>query len=153
MVLLSSFVGSVEMYVMAAFLAAAVVGLCVRPRHHGAAVTSFAIGTLEPDGPVESPMLEAEVMDDCSVILRRSGFCDMGADSTVALAITRIGFDIKIQERITLEGPLMPHAAAQFRIEGLGRERYHITYSSEPTGLMTAFTLPVKPGIRVSRKF
>lgn len=152
MMILSMFAGSVEFYVMAAFLAAAVVGMCVRPRRKGPAVTSFVTGMLTPGTAVEYPEIEAHVTDACEVIIRRSGFGRLGEDSTVALALTRTGFDISIQERITDEGAAIRNPVAVFLLDVLGRERYHIAYRSEQTGLFAAFTLPVKPGITVVRR-
>lgn len=156
---MSSFFSSVEFYVIAAVAAAAVVGLCVRPSHKGEARKYLLGSTLTADGgDDDTPRIDAEVSDDGTVILRRSGLRGLLRPSgAVSAAVTVAGFDIVVEERLTPgrdagdtpDAPIPTDAV--FALDFLGREHYHLRYYSEATGGMAAMPLHVRPGIRIGR--
>ncbi|MCM1483052.1 MAG: hypothetical protein NC043_01870 [Muribaculaceae bacterium] len=151
MVILSSFIHGVEFYVIASFLAAAVIGLCARRPGRGPALTMFSQGTLSST-PATEASITVCVNDDCSLTITRRGYSGLLSGASVALAITRIGFDLSIEERIVPSPDGYSVNTATFTIaEALGSERYHVRYNSEPTGLFSAFTLPVRPGITITK--
>ena len=98
---MSNFLTSTEFYVIAFTLAALLVGLIVRPRERGQAETTFASGSLSDD-PDTMPHLRFRCLDNGDVIIDRYGLSGLTTASTVALAINRIGFDLTIEERVTL---------------------------------------------------
>lgn len=130
-----------------------IVGLLVKPRERGQAETSFCTGTLGND-PDPTPRLEIRCLDNGDVVLRRCGLHDITDSATVALAVTRIGFDLEIEERVT-PGPHAhsPVECATFIIEGLAHERYHLRYNSSAFSTFIATTLPNRPGITFTRNF
>lgn len=150
-----SFFSSVEFYVIASVAAAAVVGLCVRPRERGAAITHLLAGRLGFGETGHAPAIGVAVDDHGKVTLTRYGLDgQIHASGAVSLAVTVAGFDITVEERLTagriVEGVEEP-VTAQFAIDFLGREHYHLKYYSEALGAMTAATLHVRPGIRFER--
>lgn len=99
MILLSVF-QSVEFYVIAAVVAAAIVAYSAKSGVHGPARQFLISGVLtKVDKPV-SPMIELICNDDGSVLLRRYGIEGVTLSGAVSLAVTVIGFDVKIKERI-----------------------------------------------------
>lgn len=106
--MLLTLLNSTEFYVILFTVAALLVGLIVKPRDRGAAETSFATGTLTTE-PDTTPRVEFECLANGDILLRRCGLTGLSADTTVALAITRIAFDVTIEERITPQP--MPGAA------------------------------------------
>lgn len=145
---------TVEFYVVMTLLAAAVVGLCVRPSGRGEAETIFVPGMLEGGavGGNGVPRIIVEVGDDLMVRIRRYGLEGATMESRVTLAITKIGFDIAIKER-RADVPAGEEAdMAIFQLDFLGAERYHVSYEVEETNLFASMTLAVKPGIRIERE-
>lgn len=142
---------SVEFYVMMVVVAAAVVGICVRPSRRGEAETIFSPGLLWFDEVAGEPRIEVEVRSDGTVAIIRRGIGLLGGESKVSLAITRIGFDLAIEERVADVPGGEPVNAAMFVLDFLGAERYHISYSAAHANLFTSLTLAVKPGLHVSR--
>lgn len=156
--------GSVEFYVIIFTAAALAVALIALPQNQGPVITSFASGHLEPViNPDATPAgvsissiesaLELRCLPDGTVELRRYGLPPLPPDSIVALAITRKGFDLSIQERITA-----PHGSemvgepmvAVFNIGHLANERYHLKYNSDPTSTFAIITFRNRPGLRSS---
>ena len=152
---MTGFLHSTEFYVILFTAAAMIVGLLVKPRERGQAETSFATATLDREVDT-TPRLEFQCLDNGDVILRRCGLHGLTSAATVAIAITRIGFDLEIEERIT---PGMPNPTdtpverATFTIKGLANERYHIRYNSSAFSTFLATTLPNRPGINFTRAF
>lgn len=153
---------SVEFYVMLFTIAALCVGILAVPSGRGRAETGFLTGKLDFD-PDPTPRVEFRCHDDGSVEMRRTGL-PSGLDNaaTVALAVTRTGFDISIEERVTpgtaasaglLESELMAVNRATFVIPGLAQERYHIKYNSDATSAFVALTLSNRPGLTAVRNF
>lgn len=173
------FLHSTEFLVSLFVVAALLVGLIVKPSRRGQAETSFARGELYPDADT-TPRVEFRVAPDGTLEISRCGLTDLTSADSVSLAITRIGFDIDIQERIVrndharvrrdpaadLPAPFRgafstpsPYGLtdaigrAIFRIPGLAPERYHIKYNSPAYSTFLATTLPLRPGISFTRPF
>lgn len=145
---------AVEIYVLLAVAAAAVVALCVRPSARGEAVTRLLAGRLcrLEDVSADSPRVDFECLDDGNVLLSRRGLKDMTESGAVSLAVTVIGFDVKVEERIVAgRGGDELVDTALFTIDFLGSERYHIRYVSEPTATAASLTLHNRPGMHVGR--
>lgn len=144
---------SVEFYVILLTVAALAVGLIVKPRDKGQAETSFAAGRLSRDVDT-TPRLQFRCLDNGDLEITRCGLTGLTSAATVAIAITRIGFDISIEERITpAAGDGEPIERATFIVPDLASERYHITYNSAAYSLFLATTLPLRPGISFVRPF
>ena len=144
---------STEFYVLIFTLAACCVGLIVKPGRRGQAETSFA-EAMTLDREVDTtPRVEFRCLSNGDVALIRSGLTGVTSADTVALAITRIGFDISIEERISPGRGGEPVERATFLLSGLGQERYHVKYNAPEYSLFLATTLPVRPGIEFTREF
>ncbi len=144
-------VGSVEFYVIVFCVAAAIVAYAAVPSRRGAAALHLIAGQLAEGDPEAAPALDILVDDSRRAIITRRGVRDVSDRGAVSLAVNVVGFDIKIEERITpgSAGPLMTQAT--FILDFLAPERYHISYHSEDSGLFAAFTLPVSEGIHIHR--
>lgn len=147
---------SIEFYVIAAVVASAVVGLCVRPSSKGEAVTRLLAGELSPardDGADSTPSIELLVEEDGSVTLTRRGLDGMvHASGALSLVVNVAGFDISVEERLTPgcpEADVPEPAEARFTLDFLGAERYHLRYYSEATGGLAVTPLHVRPGIHI----
>ncbi len=141
---------SVEFYVIAAVVAAAIVGLSALPARRGAARHHTAPGDLLPEATPAEPSLEARVDRDGRLVLVRTS---LPTDTIAAsLSIEIAGFDVNIVERLTAgrDRPAESNAA-MYVLDFFGAERYHFSFDSPQAGLFAAFTLPVRPGIRLSR--
>lgn len=97
------FFHTVEFYVIATVVAAAIVYLCTRPQSTRPVQTRFARAILEAetDAVGAEPSIEVTVRDDGMVMLTRHGLGHVRAGTVVALAITVKGFDVTLKERIT----------------------------------------------------
>lgn len=154
---------SIELCVVLFMAAAFVVALCARPHGTEPAETGFLTGELssEPPGqpagapahPEPSPSVEFLCRDDGAVVITRHGLQGLTEGATVALAVTRTGFDITVKERIApaREPGGAPVDTATFVLDGLGQERYHIKYDSEATSSFAALTLRNTPGLHAVR--
>jgi len=147
---MASWFHSVEFYVIAAVVAAAIVALSALPARRGAARRHSAAGDLLPEASAAEPRLEARVDDRGRLVLVRTS---LPTDTIAAdLSVEIIDFDVKIEERLTAgrDRPAESNAA-MYVLDFFGAERYHISFDSPQAGLFAAFTLPIRPGIRVSR--
>lgn len=155
---------SVEMYVMAAVAAAAVIALCVRPSSKGEARQYLLAGVLcDFDGAGDNGLVMSagdyaleqtilmECLDNGDVLLTRRGLAGMTDAGAVSLAISVIGYDVTIEERLVEKSGGQPVNTALFTFDFLAPERYHIHYISEQTASATAFTLHNRPGLHLSR--
>ncbi len=150
---------SVEFYVVLLTVAALVVGFLSSPSRRGPAETGFVTGFLRESrqGEPMEPSILIECLPDGNVTITRYGLHDLTDAATVALAVTRAGFDISIEERVTPGGArygasqAAPVDTATFILPGLGRERYHLKYNSQPTSTFAALTFRNTPGIRATR--
>lgn len=146
---------SVEIYVLLALLAAAVLALCMNPSKKGEAISHLLAGTFcqFEDNGIDSPIIDFECLESGNVLLTRRGLLNLTESSAVSLAITIIGFDITIQERIVIgNGSGEPINTALFTLDFIGAERYHIRYISEQTSSAASLTLNNRPEMHVSRQ-
>ncbi len=143
---------SVEFYVIATLVAAVIVAFAIKPSARGEARQYLLASTLL-QCDVATAEIELETMDDFSVRLVRRGVPDVSASGAVSLAVTVIGRDVTIEERIVYgRQPAEPVDTAVFVLDFLGDDRYHILYKSEPTGLFAATTFNNRPGYRVVKQ-
>jgi len=152
-VVVMDFFYSVEFYVIATLIAAVIVALALRPSSRGEARQYLLAGSLMKCD-VATAEIELEAFDDFSVRLVRRAIPDVTAAGAVSLAVTIIGFDIKIEERIVYGRNPMAESVdtAIFLFDFLAPERYHIQYVSEPTGLFVSTTFNNRPGYRIVRQ-
>lgn len=149
---------TIEFYVIASLLAAAVIAYAARPSDKGPARTFLYAGTLM--GPCDDPQasapagIVAEVNPSGTLTINRYGLDGIHATGAYSLAVKIIGYDVSIEERLTagaVTDVLM--SAATATVDCLApEERYHIRYNSERTGTFTAFTLTLRPGSKVMRR-
>lgn len=167
MILMSMF-QSVEFYVIAAVIAAAIVAYSAKNGAHGPACQYLIAGVLTKEDKHISPMIELICNEDGSVLLRRYGVEGVTLSGAVSLAVTVVGFDVKIKERIVegQPGPTMESTTmrddirlsyqdgdddemidtASFLLDFMAQERYFLSYTSETTGLFAATPLKNRPG-------
>lgn len=147
---------SVEFYVIIFAVAALVVGICAKPSGRGQAETSFALGSREYiTEPEPWPCVEFRTLADGRLQITRFGLLDVDRMS-VSLTITRIGFDVSIEERTAplRVGDDLPSTvpnAAVFILDDIGQERYHFKYNSEATSTFAALTYRNIPGMSTVR--
>lgn len=143
---------SIEFYVITAFIAAAVIGFSAMPSRRGAARTFLYPGTFFESTP-SAPGIVAEVGDDGALTIYRFGLENISASGAYSLAVKIIGFDVTIEERLTVGRRGEPsETAALARIDCLGQERYHFHYRNEALGRSAAFSLNIRPGNRIERQ-
>ena len=83
--------------------------------------------------------------DDGSVVLTRNGIEGVSTSGAVSLAVTIIGFDITIEERIVPGNNLdEPIDTATFVLDFLAPDRYHLKYNSSATSRFATTTLLVR---------
>lgn len=145
--------GSVEFYVYATVVAAAIVAYLARPSSRGEARQYLLAGELSntsnrawTDLPTLSPSISIIVRDDGAVVLFRHGVEGVSTSGAVSLAITVIGYDITIEERIVPGNNLDdPIDTATFVLDFLAPDRYHLKYNSSATSRFATATLLVRP--------
>ncbi len=147
----AQFFTSTEFYVIATAAAAAVIGLCVKPVSRREAKTYLLAGTTEAGIAPEPPALHLRCRNDGAVEITRTGLDNITDAGAISLAITVTGFDISIEERLVIADCGEPRNQATFILDFLAPEYYHIQYRSENTGLFSAFTLHVRPGIEIHK--
>ncbi len=140
----------IEVYVILAVVAAAVIAAVSRPGSRGAVTEHLLAGELLLPMPGVSgdASIEFRCLDSGQVVLLRHGLTEVYADGAVSLAVKVKGFDVEIEERIIYGSPACPHVAdAMFTLDFMAAEHYHVKFNSDRTGLFAAFTLHVRPGI------
>ena len=150
---MTDFLGSVEFYVYATLVAAAIVAFLARPSSRGEARQHLLAGELSnasnrswSDINSVQPAISLIVRDDGAVVLFRHGIEGVSSSGAVSLAITIIGFDITIEERIVPGNNLDdPIDTATFVLDFLAPDRYHLKYNSSATSSFVATTLLVRP--------
>lgn len=144
--------GSIEFYVVAVFLAAAVIGLAAMPRTKGEVRTFLYAGELAPDSTPSEAGIVARVDDRGRLEIYRYGLEGISMAGAYSLAVKIAGFDVTIEERLTAGPQNAEEAAIGFAsIDCLGTERYHIQYRSEASGRSAAFSINIRPGNEVKR--
>lgn len=139
---------SIEFYVIAVFVAAAVIGLAARPHGRGAVRTFLYSGELSDAGEPSEAGIVAHVDGRGMLEIYRYGLEGLDAYS---LAVKVSGFDVTIDERLTPGRRSGMPQTGYARIECLAAERYHIQYKSEATGRSAAFSLNIRPGNKIVR--
>lgn len=150
---MTDFLGSVEFYVYATLVAAAIVAFLARPSSRGEARQHLLAGELSnasnrswSDSNSAQPAISLIVRDDGAVVLFRHGIEGVSSSGAVSLAITVIGFDITIEERIVPGNNFDdPIDTATFVLDFLAPDRYHLKYNSSATSSFVATTLLVRP--------
>ena len=145
--------GSVEFYVYATVVAAAIVAYLARPSSRGEARQYLLAGGLSnvsnrawTDLPTLPPSISIIVRDDGAVVLFRHGIEGVSTSGAVSLAVTVIGYDITIEERIVPGNNLDdPIDTATFVLDFLAPDRYHLKYNSSATSRFATATLLVRP--------
>lgn len=123
------------------------------PSRRGAARTFLFGGTLRTDAAPSEPGIVALVNDRGELEIHRFGLEYMSEDGAYSLAVTIIGFDVTIEERLTPGRlPLNNVTAAYAAMDCFGAERYHFQYRSEVLGRTTSFSLNIRPGNRLERR-
>ncbi len=147
--LLSVF-NTVEFYVIASVLAAAIVALSAMPRRHREARQYTLEADLMPGDPDCEPELHLRVRPDGRVELRRTGLAGVGDEGSAVLEVEVAGFDVVMNERLR---PGRGEAVGQavWTMDFFGREYYHISYRSDSTGRFASLTLHVRPGIEMTK--
>lgn len=147
------FLSSVEFYVYATLVAAAIVAFLARPSSRGEARQHLLAGELSNAtgrnwGEIATvqPAISLIVRDDGAVVLFRHGIDGVSTSGAVSLAITVIGFDITIEERIVPGNDIdEPIDTATFVLDFLAPDRYHLKYNSSSTSRFATTTLLVRP--------
>ena len=150
---MTDFLGSVEFYVYATLVAAAIVAFLARPSSRGEARQHLLAGELSnasnrswSDSNSAQPAISLIVRDDGAVVIFRHGIEGVSSSGAVSLAITVIGLDITIEERIVPGNNLDdPIDTATFVLDFLAPDRYHLKYNSSATSSFVATTLLVRP--------
>ncbi len=144
---------TVEFYVIAGTVAAAVVALMALPARRTDGVLHLVAGLLERrnDGGAE-PAIDISVDDNRRVVITRRGLAGLTDGGAVSLAVNVAGFDVVIEERITYDRRGEAVDSAVFTLDFFAPERYKIRYNNEDLGLVTAFSLPVREGIKIHRE-
>lgn len=151
---MTDFLGSVEFYVYATLVAAAIVAFLARPSERGEARQHLLAGELSnasgkdwSGSSSSQPTISLHVRDDGAVMLFRHGIEGVSTSGAVSLAVTVIGFDITIEERIVPGNNLDdPIDTATFILDFLAPDRYHLKYNSSTTSRFAATTLLNRPG-------
>ena len=150
---MTDFLGSIDFYVYATLVAAAIVAFLARPSERGEARQHLLAGELSnatkrswSDSNSVQPAISLIVRDDGAVVLFRHGIEGVSSSGAVSLAVTVIGFDITIEERIVPGNNLDdPIDTATFVLDFLAPDRYHLKYNSQATSSFVATTLLVRP--------
>lgn len=142
---------SVEFYVIAAVVAAAIIAFSAKGGARGPARQYLLPGMLTLADSPKVPAIELICCDDGSVVLRRHGVAGMNRSGAVSLAVEVRGFDVILKERMVSgrPGDMEIVDTATFILDFMGAERYFISYTAEDAGLFAATTLHNRPGIRV----
>lgn len=143
---------SVEIYVILAVVAAAILALASRPASARQAEQILMGCALEEDADARIPAVRMECLDNGRILVTRTGVSDLCGDGAVSLAIEIKGLDMRIEERIVPgKGLRLPSVTASCVLPFIRLDRYHVAYNSASTGLFTAFTFPARPGATVER--
>lgn len=144
---------SVEFYILTAFVAAAIIAFAAMPSRRSAARSFFYGGELFADAAPSGPGIVAIVEDDGRLAIHRFGLQNIGLDGAYSVAVTIIGFDVTIEERLTAGSAASDRSmAGKVLIDCLGPERYHFHYRNEAMGRSAAFSLNIRPGNRLDRR-
>lgn len=145
------FFSSIEFYVIAVIVAAAVIGLTARPASRGEARTWLLPASLKPaTDPLPAPSITITCDDRYDLTIRRTG---LGATESLSLCVTMIGHDISIEEHAA---PALPGSGsgameAEVTLTFTGPTRYHLSYSAPAMSLFTAVQFTARPGTNIHK--
>ncbi|MBR6639917.1 MAG: hypothetical protein IKL35_06110 [Muribaculaceae bacterium] len=143
---------TVEFYVIAVLVAAMIVALVARPASRGEARQYLLAGELRAMGTY-NPEIVLTAYDDGLVILTRHGIEGITSTGAVSIAVTVVGWDIVIEERLSAGySDDAPMDTAVFKLDFLAPERYHIRYNSSATGRFVATPFHNRPGYTTTRQ-
>ena len=151
-----SFIESAEFYVILFTVAAAVVGLCVRPASPKTSATYIRQGLRTDRTDADSPSIAAHCGEGNTVVFTRSGI-ELSPLDEVSYILTVSGFEITIEEHIVrvpatgTDCNSTEPSALEFTLSGLTCERYHVRFESRQNSLLAVFTLTVHEGFTASR--
>lgn len=140
-----------EFYVTVLVIAAAVIAFAAMPAQRGAVKEYLLAGKIVTVDSETEPSISVECLQSGAVKLCRKGFQTCIPPAAVSLAITVKGFDVTINERITpghIEGAPVE---AEFTLDFMGQDRYHIRYISDTTSRSCTMVLNNLSGIKITR--
>lgn len=148
-----SWFNTIEFYVITGALAAGAIALAALPPRRSAARQYLLAGSLSgtDDPGLQPEQLDLSVDNQGRLHILRRGLPNITDGGAASIAVAVNGFDITIEERLTYGRGWPTVDSAEFVLDFLAPERYHIRYNSDPTGLFTAFALTIRPGIRASK--
>lgn len=144
------FFQSIEFYVVAAMVAAMIIGFMAKPPRKGAARQTLIESDLISTGSA-IPMLKVEALDDGNVVIRREGLQGVTSSGIVKMLVTIIGNDITIEESVAAGSAWSDEADTAVAIlDMLGHDRYHLRYICDKTAgdRFCALTLNNRPGFK-----
>lgn len=146
------FTHSIQFYVIMTVVAAAIIAVVSRPSRRSQARTFLIPGVLDQGDCDTAPSITIDVNDDGTITLVRDGLNDVTQSSAVSLAVTMIGFDVTVHERVADGYSTDPTCTrATFVLDFMATDRYHIQYIEDRTHRMAAFSLSVRPGIHTTQ--
>lgn len=129
------FVGSLEFYVIALAVAAAIVGALMRPANKAKARVSFCRGeTLLTEAAEAESTIAVESDGKGHLLLTHRGVILPSSDCEINCSVTISGEEIKIAERLVVPRTAMPapqSAAVRFRCPEPPQGRYRLVFESE----------------------
>ena len=131
------FIGTVEFYVTLLLAAAIIAGIIAMPSGLGPVETDFseAFLTFDPELTDLTPRMELECLPDGSVKLTRIGLPDdIDSTATVALSITRKGFDLSAEERIHIHPLRSRSGAVSHALQLRTDHQFHHPLVCQPSG-------------------
>lgn len=143
---------TLEFYIISAFIAAAVIAFAAMPSRRGPARQFLYAGTLHREAETSDASVVATVNDSGALVLERTGLEGVTMEGAYSLAVTVIGLDVTIDERLVPGRGTEYASAGSALLDCLGQERYHFNYRSEATGRNAAFSLNIRPGNRIERR-
>lgn len=163
--IVAGFFQSVDFFVMAAVVAAAIIAYMCLPKKHGEARTYTIAGNLGNIGTSEIPATAAsasdheagwllvECRDDGSVVFTRTGISGITTSGAVSAAAVVTGLDLVIQERRSPGYSSDPECtSASFLFDFLAPDWYHVRYENSDLGEFCSFQFHVKPGVKLRRR-
>lgn len=145
------FFHTTEFYVILFVIAASAVAVVVRPTSTVAVREFLLAGKLcGGDGDVR-PRIEIAADDAGNLYIARCGLSGLTSSGAVSLKVDVKGFDIMIYERLTPGNPAdEPVDRAEFMLDFLASERYHLHYESESTSMSASLNFRNVTGLTMS---